>query len=130
MMSDVSEIYVIFALIHKLVIGFAVVMVITGVFIQETVTVAQTDNTIMLTQKEREWLQVCDDYSVQLWLAAMGLDVSNAALVHELICAASGLEELRDLCAKDLVMGVARLKGAARNIDMALFRKEIDFQML
>ena len=22
--------------------------------------------------------QVCDDYSVQLWLAAMGLDVSNA----------------------------------------------------
>ncbi|OLP92207.1 hypothetical protein AK812_SmicGene26011 [Symbiodinium microadriaticum] len=53
MMSDVSEIYVIFALIHKLVIGFAVVMVITGVFIQETVTVAQTDNTIMLTQKER-----------------------------------------------------------------------------
>ncbi|CAE7701884.1 Scn5a [Symbiodinium sp. CCMP2456] len=148
MMSDVSEIYVIFALIHKLVIGFAVVMVITGVFIQETVTVAQTDNTIMLTQKERalnlhmakmtalfkaadfdesgrldrgEWLQVCDDYSVQLWLAAMGLDVSNAALVHELICAANGLE---DLCAKDLVMGVARLKGAARNIDMALFRKE------
>ena len=37
---------------------------------------------------------------------------------------------LQDLCAKDLVMGVARLKGAARNIDMALFRKEIDFQML
>ena len=29
-----------------------------------------------------------------------------------------------DLSAKDLVMGVARLKGAARNIDMALFRKE------
>ena len=24
-------------------------------------------------------MQVCDDYSVQLWLAAMGLDVSNAA---------------------------------------------------
>ena len=23
--------------------------------------------------------QVCDDYSVQLWLSAMGLDVSNAA---------------------------------------------------
>ena len=37
---------------------------------------------------------------------------------------------LQDLCAKDLVMGVARLKGAARNIDMALFRKEIGFQTL
>lgn len=111
-------------------------------------TVAQTDNTIMINQKERalslhvakmtalfkaadfdgsgrldkgEWLQVCDDYSVQLWLAAMGLDVSNAALVHELICAKSNKE---DLNAKDLVSGIARLKGAARNIDMALFRKE------
>ncbi|CAJ1439433.1 unnamed protein product, partial [Effrenium voratum] len=148
MMQDVSEIYVIFALIHKLVIGFAVVMVITGVFVQETFSVAQTDNTIMINQKERalalhvakmtalfkaadfdgsgrldlgEWLQVCDDYSVQLWLSAMGLDVSNAALVHELICSAVGKQ---DLNAKDLVLGVARLKGAARNIDMALFRQE------
>jgi len=148
MMQDVSEIYVVFALIHKLVIGFAVVMVITGVFVQETMTVAQTDNTIMINQKERalslhvakmtalfkaadfdgsgrldrgEWLQVCDDYSVQLWLAAMGLDVSNAALVHELICAKNNKE---DLNAKDLVSGIARLKGAARNIDMALFRQE------
>ncbi|CAK9050166.1 Sodium channel protein 60E (Drosophila ion channel 60) (Drosophila sodium channel 1) (Protein smell-impaired 60E) (Sodium channel 2) (DmNav2) [Durusdinium trenchii] len=147
MMQDVSELYVMFALVHKLVIGFAVVMVITGVFVQETFSVAQTDNTIMINQKERalelhiakmtalfkaadydssgrldrgEWLQVCDDYSVQLWLAAMGLDVSNAALVHELICAASNQQ---DLNAKDLVSGIARLKGSARNIDMALFRK-------
>ncbi|CAJ1367062.1 unnamed protein product [Effrenium voratum] len=211
MMQDVSEIYVIFALIHKLVIGFAVVMehwqVITGVFVQETFSVAQTDNTIMrlrresrrssfirdsraiqsvvtfvwaevkydatndemINQKERalalhvakmclecdssepksvvfgrtalfkaadfdgsgrldlgEWLQVCDDYSVQLWLSAMGLDVSNAALVHELICSAVGKQAgAQDLNAKDLVLGVARLKGAARNIDMALFRQDI-----
>ena len=51
MMQDVSELYVIFALVHKLVIGFAVVMVITGVFVQETMTVAQTDNTIMINQR-------------------------------------------------------------------------------
>jgi hypothetical protein len=30
---------------------------------------------------------------------------------------------LQDLNAKDLVSGIARLKGAAPNIDMALFRK-------
>eukprot|EP00435_Cladocopium_sp_Y103_P069186 s44_g32.t2 len=157
MMQDVSEVYVIFALIHKLVIGFAVVMVITGVFVQETMTAqcrirktalfkaADFDGSGRLDKGE--WLQVCDDYSVQLWLAAMGLDVSNAALVHELICAKNNKEDQTtagrshhpclfdipatlltasqdDLNAKDLVSGIARLKGSARNIDMALFRKE------
>lgn len=64
---------------------------------------------------------MCDDYSVQLWLAAMGLDVSDAELVHKLICWKSCRE---DLNAKDLVSGIARLQGNARNIDMALFRKD------
>ena len=33
-------------------------------------------------------------------------------------------QHIQDLNAKDLVSGIARLKGAARNIDMALFRKD------
>ena len=46
---------------------------------------------------------MCDDYSVQLWLAAMGLDVSNAVTqMHDIartpgptqISHASGVEKL------------------------------------
>eukprot|EP00931_Biecheleriopsis_adriatica_P031413 TRINITY_DN18428_c0_g1_i1.p1 TRINITY_DN18428_c0_g1~~TRINITY_DN18428_c0_g1_i1.p1 ORF type:complete len:1215 (-),score=254.82 TRINITY_DN18428_c0_g1_i1:49-3525(-) len=149
MMTNVSVAYVIFALIHKLFVGFAVVMVVTGVFVQETVKVAQTDNTIMLNQRERaarlhvkkmtalfsvadadgsgrldkdEWLEVCSDPSVKMWLSAMGLDVSDAGRIHDLICEGSGED---DLSAKELVMGISRLKGGARNTDMALMRLEL-----
>ena len=34
-------------------------------------------------------------------------------------------QHIQDLNAKDLVSGIARLKGAARNIDMALFRQAL-----
>ena len=37
-------------MLHKFFIGLAVVLVITGVFIQETMKVAATDNNIMLPQ--------------------------------------------------------------------------------
>eukprot|EP00931_Biecheleriopsis_adriatica_P093717 TRINITY_DN6744_c0_g1_i1.p1 TRINITY_DN6744_c0_g1~~TRINITY_DN6744_c0_g1_i1.p1 ORF type:complete len:1338 (+),score=244.77 TRINITY_DN6744_c0_g1_i1:61-4074(+) len=151
MMNNATDTYVIFAVFHKFFIGFAVVMVITGVFVQETLKVAQTDNTIMLNQRERatrlhvkkmtalfqvtdtdgngrldidEWLEVCSDPSVKLWMSALGLDVSDAGEVHSQICEANG--GIEDLSAKELVMGVSHLKGAARNMDMALLRKNFD----
>jgi len=148
MMTNWSEAYIIFGLMHKFFIGFAVVMVITGVFIQETMKVAQTDNTIMLNQRERstklhtrkiktlfdvadsdgsgkldceEFVEVCEDPSMKMWLSAMGLDVSDARGVFDLIAEQLDSE---DLSARELVNGVARLKGAARNIDLALLRQE------
>merc|ERR1719356_560904 len=53
LVENVSEWYLLFNLAHKMVIGFSVVSVITGVFIQETFKVATTDDKIMLMQKER-----------------------------------------------------------------------------
>lgn len=148
MMTNVGEFYLIFALVHKFCIGFAVVMVITGVFVQETVKVAQTDNTIMLNQRERaaklhskkmgalfavadadgsgrldkeEFEQVCQDPSVVTWLSAMGIDVSDASTVHALISERLGCE---DLDALELVKGMSFVKGAARNIDMKMLRRD------
>jgi len=148
MMTNVSDFYVVFALLHKFFLGFAVVMVITGVFIRETVHCAQTDNTIMLNQMERssklhvkkmtvlfavadedgsgrldedEFAGVCADPAVKMWLGAMGVDVSDAVTVHRRICDHLGLE---DLNAKEFVKGMALLKGEAKNMAMALLRKE------
>merc|ERR1719191_1989783 len=53
LVENVSEWYMVFAIFHKLVIGFSVVSVITGVFIQETFKVATSDDTLMLIQKNR-----------------------------------------------------------------------------
>merc|ERR1712113_750939 len=52
--ENVSEWFLIFVLGHKFTVGFAVVMVITGVFLQETFKVALNDDFIMLQQKERD----------------------------------------------------------------------------
>merc|ERR1719502_1995877 len=54
LVEHVSEYYMTFFLIHKLIIGFSVVSVIMGVFIQETFKVSTTDDHIMMIQKERD----------------------------------------------------------------------------
>jgi len=147
MVYHVGEYYLFFGLSHLAVFGVAIVLVITGVFIQETMRVAQTDNIIMLNQRDRdkkmhtrkigvlfavadddgngkldseEFAQVCRDESVSNWLFAMGIDVSDAHLVHELICNKLGIEKLD---AAELVRGIAFLKGAARNVDMLMMRR-------
>merc|ERR1711983_67735 len=53
LVENVHELYMLFSLAHKLVIGFSVVSVITGVFIQETFKVATTDDRIMVMSRER-----------------------------------------------------------------------------
>lgn len=148
MMNNVTELYLVFALIHKFCIGFAVILVITGVFVQETMKVAQTDNTIMLNQRTRasklhfkkisalfaiadsdgsgrldkeEFVQVCEDPSIVSWLSAMGINVSDAGVVHDLICKKMGTD---DLDANELVKGISFLKGEARNMDMAMLRRD------
>eukprot|EP00929_Paragymnodinium_shiwhaense_P036201 TRINITY_DN19430_c0_g1_i3.p1 TRINITY_DN19430_c0_g1~~TRINITY_DN19430_c0_g1_i3.p1 ORF type:complete len:160 (-),score=48.74 TRINITY_DN19430_c0_g1_i3:508-987(-) len=51
LMEKVSEWYFFFTLFHKCVIGFAVVNVINGVFLQKTFAVAAADDHIMMTAK-------------------------------------------------------------------------------
>merc|ERR1719204_448612 len=53
LVEHVHEAYMLFFLMHKFVIGFSVVSVITGVFIQETFEVAQNDDQIMMNNKKR-----------------------------------------------------------------------------
>merc|ERR1719192_1106819 len=53
LVENVSEWYMVFSLLHKMVIGFSVVTVMTAVFIQETFKVASIDDGIMMMTKER-----------------------------------------------------------------------------
>eukprot|EP00435_Cladocopium_sp_Y103_P040890 s1234_g11.t1 len=51
--EKVSEWYTIFTLAFQVILGFAVIKVITGVFLTETMKVASMDDSIMLKSKER-----------------------------------------------------------------------------
>mmetsp|Transcript_18242 Transcript_18242/g.42495 ORF Transcript_18242/g.42495 Transcript_18242/m.42495 type:complete len:782 (+) Transcript_18242:59-2404(+) len=143
LVENVSEAYLIPALAHKLTIGFAVVGVINGVFMQETFKVAATDDRIMVRQKQmamtthvrkmralferaddsgdglvdlEEFRLVVSDPGIKTWLASMDLDASDVDMLFHII------DDDYDghLTVDELVRGVSRLKGPARSIDLAV----------
>jgi len=138
--ENVNEWFMIFNLLHKFVIGFAVVLVIQGVFMQQTFKVAATDDTIMTMQQTRateihrkkmqllflaadedgnglldreEFEKILGERAVRTWLAAMELQVDDVDKIFELLCG-----EDDGMTADELVSGVSKLKGGARSLDL------------
>merc|ERR1719487_631143 len=141
LVENVGEFWMLFSLAHKFVIGFSVVSVITGVFIQETFKVATTNDEIMILQKERqikthlkkmqaffahaddsddealdvhEFQMAVDHPGVKTWLSSMELDARDIPTLFRLI----DINGDQRITAAELVAGAARLKGTARSIDL------------
>lgn len=55
--ENVSEVWIFFVLSFQLLVGFSVMKVIMGVFLQITFYVASNDDVIMMSQKERTSLK-------------------------------------------------------------------------
>jgi len=110
--DGVNEWFMVFSLFHKLTMGFAVLGVINGVFIQETFKVAACDDTLMLLQKQRalklhatkmknlfssadssgddcvdldEFRSIFEKGRVRTWLAAQELEFTDAESLFELL---------------------------------------------
>jgi len=147
LVENVSEWFMLFSLVHKLVIGFSVVSVITGVFIQETFKVATTDDTIMMIQKERASLvhrrkmealfRLADISSdgfvetggfaavisapwVRRWLSAMDLEADAGVLLR---LVGDKVQDGR-ISAAELLECLTRLKGSARSVDLLALSHE------
>jgi len=140
LMDDISEWLCLFILAHKLVVGFAVIRIISGVFLHETFKSAATDDDLMLMQKKRlilkhtkmmqrfmekadmsgdgalskeEFRRILKSDDVRAWFAAQEIDAGDADLLFFLLD--TGDEKLTP---DELVVGVTRLKGAAKSIDL------------
>jgi Ca2+-binding EF-hand superfamily protein len=138
--ENVSEGLLFLILAHKLIMGFAVVMVITSIFLRETFNVAETDDTIMRNKTRNEMARhfarmsaiftefdadgsgaldieefkgIATNPDVVSWLQAMGLSVKDVDQMFMLLDDGDG-----SLTAEELVNGVARLKGPARSADL------------
>jgi hypothetical protein len=149
--DNLHEGWMVFAVAYKLSFGFAVVGVINAVFVQETFNVASTDDSIMVKRKQRaanthrtkmerlfkrvdsdgngrvsmrEFGRVLRDKSIQTWLESMDLDASNADLLFTLI----KQDGSRTISVDELIKGVARLKGAARSIDVQMVIRALQEQ--
>ncbi|CAK9073275.1 unnamed protein product [Durusdinium trenchii] len=133
----------IFTILHKVTIGFACIGVINGVFMQETLRVAQSDDVIMMRDVGRRdrlhaekmkaffelsnqsgdtmisrdrWKHVMESPNTKQWFAAQGLSIADADEVFTLLDA----DRSETMTIDELITGVARLHGAARSLDLAI----------
>jgi len=146
LVENVSEWYSLFFLFHRLVIGFSVVAVMTAVFISETFKVAAVDDRVMMMNRERaskthmkkvtvlfhhadtdgdgcidvdEFENVLHDPDIATWLSAMELEVHNHLELFELLDTNGD----GSISAFELVDGVRRLKGSAKNYDVMTLQR-------
>mmetsp|Transcript_9919 Transcript_9919/g.18084 ORF Transcript_9919/g.18084 Transcript_9919/m.18084 type:complete len:594 (+) Transcript_9919:22-1803(+) len=146
--EEVSEWFTLFCLIHKLTIGFAVIGVITGVILQETFKVAQTDDVIMLRNKkqassmlrkkmktlfqaldqdgdgkleEKEFESIGDYPEIECWLASLEIETDDLRTLFTLIDDNGNGYVTLD----ELIERMPRIKGTARGIDMLAMRNKL-----
>jgi hypothetical protein len=147
--EHVSEWYLIFGLLHQLCLGFAVIEVITGVFLHQTFTVANLDDGIMMNELKRsqteqarkitrffeaadadgnggldrdEFSEVLAKDSVQRWLAANGLPVHTFNNAFNLF----DVKGRGEISAEDMAKGAARMKGQATALELAIVRSLVE----
>jgi len=139
--EEVSEWFMFFCVLHKLTIGFAVIGVINGVFMQETFKVASTDDVIMVRQKEKamerhrknmeelfhgldssgdghvnleEFCELANYPTVKAWLASMEIRTDDLDTMYHLMDSdGSG-----GITFEEMLHGMETLKGHARSVDL------------
>jgi hypothetical protein len=139
--EEVSEWFMLLCVAHKLTIGFAVVGVINGVFMQETFKVASSDDVIMVRQKEKaaqkhhrnmkdlfnaldgsgdghvnlkEFCALATVPSVKAWLASMDIRTDDLETMFHLMDG----DKSGHITFEEMLSGMERLKGHARSVDL------------
>merc|ERR1712048_834865 len=147
LMDHVNEWWAFFFLFYKCSIGFAVVQVITSVFIQQTFKVASHDEEVMIQERnmatnaylknlerlfqvldesgdgiitQEEFESVLDDKRVRNWFAAIEVDVDEASELFHILDNGDGQIELNDF-----IRGMKTIKGFAKGTDMWSLMVEI-----
>jgi len=141
LVNNVSELYTIAFLLYRCCLGYAVLNVISAVFIQQTLRVAQNDKDVMIMQRKRaqedyarklrslfshvdssgdgfvswdEFHSLMDDPHLKTWMSALELNPHDLEGLFGLIDTGSG-----QISVEEFVHRASLLKGNARAIDMA-----------
>jgi hypothetical protein len=139
--ENVSEWFIWLFVAHKLVVGFAFIGVINGMFVQETLQIAMTDDLTMVLKKQKhmrhqkakldklflaadsdqngrvsrtEFARILKNPGVRLWLASMDYDAKDPNYLFDLLDKDGG----GDLSASEFLRGMTHLRGVARAMDV------------
>eukprot|EP00927_Polykrikos_kofoidii_P086583 TRINITY_DN9741_c0_g2_i1.p1 TRINITY_DN9741_c0_g2~~TRINITY_DN9741_c0_g2_i1.p1 ORF type:complete len:684 (-),score=107.48 TRINITY_DN9741_c0_g2_i1:132-2183(-) len=145
--NKVHEAWMVFFVGYKCIIGFAVVQVITSVFIQQTFKVVAQDEEMMINEKKiaserylknlENLFQVIDvsedghlshdelvaclsDTTVQAWFEALDINVQEASTLFNLIDNGDGA-----ISRKEFIQGMRGIRGNARSVDIKSLMKEV-----
>eukprot|EP00811_Abedinium_folium_P023006 NODE_3249_length_2066_cov_11.034554.p1 GENE.NODE_3249_length_2066_cov_11.034554~~NODE_3249_length_2066_cov_11.034554.p1 ORF type:complete len:603 (-),score=112.76 NODE_3249_length_2066_cov_11.034554:257-1969(-) len=138
--ESIGESYGAFLFIYRYFVGFAIIKVISAVFMHETFRVAANDDDLMVMQKARimkqhtermgrlldrlattqngtinraEFIALLKDRHLKLWLSSMDIEVENIDLLFSLLDNGTG-----EITRTELIRGISRLRGPARSIDL------------
>jgi len=141
LVNNVNEAYSLVFMFYRCCAGFAVLNIINAVFIQQTLKIAQNDSEVMIMQKQRaqeEYTQKlrklfvrldtsCDgsiswdefqalltDHRLRMWLSALEIDTRDLSEFFQILDDGDG-----QITIDELIMGVSRIKGYAKAIDVA-----------
>jgi len=137
---ELSEWYSAVVIVYKLLVGFAAIRIISGIFMCETLRVANNNDQIIRLQNNRrkrhlsdtmnklfaaadesgdgnvdldEFLLIWGDETVKTWLAGQELVINDPRkFFYELA------GEDHTISAEEMIAGVSRLKGNAKSIDL------------
>jgi len=151
LMENVYEWWMLFAILFKLTIGFAMIGILNSVFMQETFSATELDNDIMVAKKRRadaahrkkmtdlfehadtnrdgrvgrrEFARMLREPAIRTWLTSMNLDISDGTLLFDLIDA--GRDQDGKIDKEELIAGIARLRGPARSVDIKALRMRLE----
>jgi len=147
MTANISEWWIVFALAHKLTLGFGIIGIINGAVMQETFKAASRDKDVLVRDRQRlikkesgqlrqifevcnlerdgllnedEFILMCQTPEIANWFASIGLKTKNPSQVFRLMD-----DGLGSLTADQLVEGVHKLKGDATGLDLRLSEQAI-----
>jgi HPt (histidine-containing phosphotransfer) domain-containing protein len=139
--DNLGEFYGGIFVLYRCIVGFSLMNVISAVFVQQTMSVAQQDNDIMIVQKQRsaqiyraklmalfqalddngdgmlsrdEFDAMSSDDALQAWMSALDISVDDLQGLFDLLDSGDGYVSV-----EEFLSGAQRLQGSAKNIDMA-----------
>jgi len=140
-METLGEIWGDLFIFYRCIMGFALMSVIGAVFVQQTMSVVQNDQDIMILKKQKEaesynrklkmlfsaldkdtdnnlsraeFDAVKEDADLKAWMSALDIEPTDLENLFNLLDSGDGMVSV-----EEFLMGASRVRGQAKSIDMA-----------